>query len=110
MGNQKKSGQEEAGPTCALSPVALNDRQSKWRRLSDQALSRTIRPGSISSRFPPQALETLQVLIAAEAECCPFLSFDVRDRGEVIDVVLQFPVEFGPMVSSMIGGSGIRAN
>jgi hypothetical protein len=90
---------------CALSPTALTDRQSRWRALANQALSRRVGPGWISSTLPRGVGDTLEELIDAEAECCPFLAFDVRPRGEVLEVELRFPIEFEPMVSALIGGS-----
>jgi hypothetical protein len=105
MAKQVESRHGAAAPTCALSPAALTDRQSDWRTLTDQALSRKIGPGWVSSTYPATVFPTLHALIEAEAECCPFLNFDVRQRGETLEVDLRFPPEFQPMVSAVISRS-----
>jgi hypothetical protein len=87
---------------CALSPTAMTKRQSQWKALADQALTRRAGPGWISSTYPSGVLDTLEELIGAEAECCPFLSFEVIVRGEILDVDLRFPIEAESMVSAII--------
>jgi hypothetical protein len=102
MGNQEESCHRSVAPTCALLPTALTDRQSEWRVLTDQALSRKVGPGWISSTYPAKILGKLQALIEAEADCCPFLDFDVRQHGKTVEVELRFPLEFEPVVSAVI--------
>jgi hypothetical protein len=89
---------------CALTPTAMTSRQSQWKALADRALSRRAGPGWISSTYPSGVLDTLEELIEAEAECCPFLSFELELRGEVLEVDLRFPLEVESMVSAVIGG------
>ena len=93
---------------CALSPVELGERIQQWKSLSRQSLSRTSLPGSVVSTYPrdPQILEQLRELIEAESACCPFLSFQVREGGDVIEVELQYPPEFEPLVSLVVPAAG----
>jgi hypothetical protein len=91
----------EASPACALTLTALADRLGAWRALIDQAASRTAGPGWMEGTYPVEARAELEALIEAEADCCPFLSFEVRERDEFVEVRLEFPPEFVPVIAAL---------
>ena len=104
MQDAKVAVDEGVAPACDLPSDRLLDRVASWKVLSEQALTRTTGPGWVSSTYPRELSTTLEALIEAEAKCCPFLSFDVHERGEVLHVDVRFPPEFEPMVSAVTGG------
>lgn len=91
--------------SCALPEAGLTDRLDAWRMVAERAVSRHAEPGRVVSTYQPDVLGRLRELIAAEAECCPFLSFDVRQRRDSVEVEVRFPPEFAPMVSVIVGSS-----
>lgn len=103
MVNDGISGHTEEYPVCALPSDEFSNRSRAWRAVSNRALSRKVGSGWASSTFPRSVLEDLEQLIAAEAECCPSLRFDVQERGEIIQVELNFPPALGPMVMALLG-------
>jgi hypothetical protein len=63
---------------CSLDRDALNARLAEWQELDRAALSRRETSGVLEVRYrlEPGLAERLLELIAAEAECCPGLTFD----------------------------------
>ena len=63
---------------CSLDPAALASRIAGWGELDRAALSRRTMPGGLEVRYrlEPGVAERLLELIAAEAECCPHLTFE----------------------------------
>jgi hypothetical protein len=43
----------------------------------------------------------LRELIAAEGECCPFLSFDLVREGEALKLVVTGPAEAQPIIAEL---------
>lgn len=90
------------GGECSLSPEDFVERVERWKLLGKQALTRTtLGEGRIVSAYPHNARirHQLTELIAAEAACCPFFVFEVRDQPETIEVELTYPPEFEAMVA-----------
>ncbi len=63
---------------CSLDPDALAARIAAWHELDGAALSRRTTPVGLEVRYrlEPGLAERLLELIAAEAECCPGLTFE----------------------------------
>ena len=63
---------------CSLDPEALATRIAEWHELDRAALSRRTPPEGLEVRYrlEPGVAERLLELIAAEAECCPGLTFE----------------------------------
>ena len=64
--------------SCSLDPAALAARLATWGDLDRDALSRRTTPDGLEVRYrlAPGVAERLLELIAAEAECCPGLTFE----------------------------------
>jgi hypothetical protein len=84
------------GDTCTLSPEEFEMRVRDWRTLANEALTRTAEPGRVVSTYPASKAirQRLRMLIEAEASCCSFLEFDIRDGDEAIEVELRYPDGF----------------
>jgi hypothetical protein len=72
---------------CTLSPVEMSDRASFIERLvADALLGRDEIDGGVRGRFrdTPDVERRVRELVAAESDCCTFLSFAVAHRqGEL---------------------------
>ena len=91
------------GASCDLPADELGDRIAAWKDLGREALTRTASEGRILTTYPSTVRDRLTYLIEAEAQCCPFLVFDVREVGETLEVEVTYPPEFGAMVSTVVG-------
>ena len=78
---------------CSLSPTDLEQRMSEWGALREAQLERRTTPGRFSAWYVkrPDVAERLAQLVEAERECCPFLTIELRDEGELIAVEVAAP-------------------
>lgn len=89
---------------CTLDGGEMVERVNAWQDVSSQATSRTVESTKITSEYPPEPLlvQRLKDLIAAEALCCSFLKFDLREERDRTVVELEFPEEARAMVESAL--------
>ena len=73
---------------CSLSGLELVERITEWAEVASHATSRHVEKGRIVSTYPleEQVLQQLRKLFAAEAECCPFMQFDVEAGPNGVEV------------------------
>lgn len=93
------------GPVaCSLSAGDLAERTSKWRQVAGFARSRHVENGVIVATYPRHEglRQQLQELIAAEAECCPFMHFNLEERGDELLVELQVPDDMRTTAAAML--------
>lgn len=78
---------------CSLGGSELIERIGEWASVTSRASSRQVAEGRVVSVYPadPQLLRRLQELIAAEAECCSFLKFEIQHDADKIVVELRVP-------------------
>jgi MerR family transcriptional regulator, copper efflux regulator len=90
---------------CSLSGPDLAQRIAEWGRVASRATGRQVEKGRIVSTYPKdqQVLDQLRRLIAAEAECCPFMRFDVEERPDEVVVELRVPEEMSEVLAVMHG-------
>jgi hypothetical protein len=91
-------------PTCSLTDSELTQRRERMRVLADRALiDGTETPVGRRLRFQdrPEVEREIEALIAAEARCCPFLTFALRrtDGELVLDVTA--PPEAGGLLEPL---------
>src|SRR5687768_3520948 len=53
-------------------------------------------------RFRPAAREELAAIVAAEAECCAFLSMELRDESDAVVLTIQAPAGGQPLVDELV--------
>jgi hypothetical protein len=88
---------------CTLTGASLAERAVWLRRLGEAALIEGVRSGdSLELRFRPEAVDDLRELVRAESECCPFLSFERRDREGGLLLTVAGPPEAGPVLDDML--------
>ena len=78
---------------CSLDGSELLDRNDAWQDVVTRATSRGIEDGRVVAVYPKDAqlLGRLRELVAAEAECCSFLLFDVEETPDAIVTELRLP-------------------
>jgi hypothetical protein len=78
---------------CSLQGPELLDRIEAWRDVVARATSRGIENDRVVAVYPKDArlLRRLRELVAAEAECCSFLLFDVEETPDAIVTELRLP-------------------
>ena len=64
---------------CSLDDEALAQRRREWKEVAVAS-----RVGPSAWRDEPGVRERLEALIAAEAECCPGLRFDLHEQEGVL--------------------------
>lgn len=90
---------------CSLSGPDLVERMAEWGRVASQATTRHVEPGRIVSTYPPdqRLLQQLRKLIAAEADCCSFMHFDVDEGPDEVVVDLRVPEDMSEGLAVMLG-------
>jgi hypothetical protein len=94
-------------PTCCtLDGGEMVERVSAWRDVSSKATARRVGSAKITSEYPPEPMLTqrLKDLIAAEAVCCSFLKFDLREERDRTVVELEFPEGARALAESVMFG------
>jgi hypothetical protein len=89
---------------CSLSPEDFRQRVEQWTVLASETLTRTLEEGKVLSTYPrtDQIRQRLRDLIAAEAVCCPFLIFEMKELPDIIEVELRYPPEFEAVVALVV--------
>jgi MerR family copper efflux transcriptional regulator len=90
---------------CSLSGPELVERIREWGQVASHATSRHVEKGRIVSTYPldQQLLQRLRRLIAAEAECCPFMQFNVEEGPDKVEVELRVPEDMSEALAVMLG-------
>jgi hypothetical protein len=80
---------------CRLEGPDLVDRIEAWREVVQRARARAVEGDRVVAVYPndAQLLTRLRELIAAEAECCSFLRFDVDETPDAILTELRLPAD-----------------
>jgi hypothetical protein len=93
---------------CSLTAGAAGDRETEWRELLSRALiSRAPASGGvrIELRALPGVRRELERLIAAERECCPFLTMSLDTTGPAVLVLaVAAPELAGPILEQLFAG------
>jgi hypothetical protein len=90
---------------CTLSAGQMRERVAFVERLAADALiARTEIDGGVRSRFrnSPGVEERLRELIAAEAECCAFLSFAVAHHDDELWLDVTGAPEARPVIDELL--------
>ena len=89
---------------CSLPPAGLRERRAVIDEIARAALrSRERIPGGARLTFTgtADAERALRDLVAAEAECCPFLRLDLERAGDELRLDVTGPEEAQPMLAEL---------
>ena len=90
---------------CSLDAAALPAREAELARLGGSLISVTSGEGPpVVLRFKPDrgTRAELDRIVAAEAECCPFLRMTVRE-GEALELTIDGPDDAAPVIAELVG-------
>jgi hypothetical protein len=87
---------------CSLSDGEQSRRLAEIGAVGRDALRGIDRNGELRFRSDPSTRQRLQAVIAAESECCPFLTFELRDQAGELILAIAGPDEAGPLVRELI--------
>jgi hypothetical protein len=76
---------------CSLDASALEGRLAEIQALGRDALIAAEPPGILRFRATPATRQRLEQIVAAEAECCPFLSLDLSEHKEELRLTVSAP-------------------
>jgi hypothetical protein len=79
--------------TCSLDGTELTARLDAWREVVARATCRAVENSRVVAVYPKDEdlLARLRELIAAEAECCSFLHFNLEETPDAIVTELRLP-------------------
>jgi hypothetical protein len=96
---------------CTLDAGDLESREAEWAAVGSRLISiERSASGSAVLSFAAGA-ETkaeLERLVAAEAECCPFLELSVVD-GESLELTIDGPTEAAPVIDQLVDSLNVKA-
>jgi hypothetical protein len=91
---------------CTLNAAALRERLAEIGTLGRDALNgvETPDPGHAVLRFSadPLTREHLEALVAAEAQCCAFMTFDLRVPDGELVLELAAPAGAEPVLDDLV--------
>ena len=84
---------------CTLTSAELRARRDRVTVLAERSLR--ARDGS-RLVFDAAAEPALRELVALEAECCPFLTLDLRRAGDELVLTITGPDEAAPIIAELL--------
>jgi hypothetical protein len=87
---------------CSLDAKSLEERLAEMRAVGDEAFLGMQPNGDLRFRATEAARERLERIVAAEAECCAFLSFDLRDENGELRLTIGAPDGAEPVAAGLV--------
>jgi DNA-binding transcriptional MerR regulator len=99
---------DTAARACSLTGADRAERIARWHSLLASAQLTTIHLGVICS-LPVELRGELVELVAAEQQCCPFLSFRLDFLGSCVDLHITAPREDAlPFIEALLSPTPVR--
>src|SRR3954469_17476204 len=88
---------------CSLNGAEARDRLLQMAAVGEACLL-DIKANTTTSRlrFRPEVRERLQSIVAAEAECCPFLSLDLSEEPGAVRLTIAAPAGAAPTLEGLV--------
>jgi hypothetical protein len=87
---------------CLLSATDLSARLAEMNRLGRDALLSVDGARALRFRADTETRARLEAIVAAEAECCPFLDMDLREEDGALVLEIRAPQEAEPVVADLV--------
>jgi hypothetical protein len=97
---------------CSLSAAEQSSRLADMRAVGHRALLAAETTGgraTLRFRAGAGARKQLAAIVAAEAECCPFLDLKLREAAGVISLTVTAPAGAEPILAELVGAFDARA-
>ena len=86
---------------CSLDAAAMADRLAEMRALGRDALV-AADDGVLRFRADAETRRRLERIVAAEAECCPFLRLELRDAADGLELAIAAPEGAEPVMAGLV--------
>jgi hypothetical protein len=87
---------------CSLDAPALERRLADIRAFGRDAFLAAEPGGVLRFRATPETRRRLERIIAAEAECCAFLSLELREQRGELRLTISAPEDAEPVVAGLV--------
>jgi len=87
---------------CSLSATDLSARLAEMKRLGQDALLSVDGAGTLRFRANGDTRARLEAIVAAEAECCPFLDLNLREEANELLLTIAAPEGAEPIAADLI--------
>jgi len=87
---------------CSLSAADLSARLAEMKRLGRDALLSADGEGTLRFRSDTETRARLEAIVAAEAECCPFLDMHLREKAGALVLEIRAAQEAAPVVAELV--------
>jgi len=86
---------------CSLSPAELSGRLEEISAVGRDALISVGPDNALRFRPDPGIRARLDAIVAAEARCCSFLSFDLREDAGDLVLTIAAPADAEPLATEL---------
>jgi MerR family transcriptional regulator, copper efflux regulator len=87
---------------CSLSATDLSARLAEMKRLGGDALLSADGEGTLRFRGDMATRARLEAIVAAEADCCPFLDMHLREEAGALVLEIRAAQEAAPVVAELV--------
>ena len=92
-------GAEPPPVACSLTAAELPARQADMRAIGRRWL---VSAGERELRFRPEARAALERIVAAEADCCGFMTLGLSEENGALSLRVSGPPEADPIVAELM--------
>jgi hypothetical protein len=96
---------------CSLNSAELAHRLAEMADLGQEALLHAesgAREARLRFAAAPGVLDRVRAIAAAEADCCPFLTFTVADEGAAVTLLIVAPDGAEPVLTGLVAAFSCR--
>jgi MerR family copper efflux transcriptional regulator len=91
---------------CSLSGPDLSARLAEMKRLGQDALLSADGEGTLRFRADTETRARVEAIVAAEAECCPFLDMHLREEAGALVLEIRAPQGAEPVIAELVSAFG----
>lgn len=88
---------------CSLDAARYAERVATWRELCGGAEPDYLPGGGVKARFPAERAGRVLELVAAEHQCCPFVTFHLTLTSGYVELEAHFPHGTEPLLTELFG-------
>jgi hypothetical protein len=87
---------------CSLGAAELHERLTRISAVRESLLAAEVGERRAVLRFRADARDQLAGIVAAEAECCPFLSMTLDEDGDTARLTIEAPADAEPVLRDLV--------
>jgi hypothetical protein len=97
---------------CSLNTAQMSERLEEMAALGREGLTGARRSSTHAElRFAAGSgiRERVERVVAAEADCCAFLTMRVTDEGDAVTLTIDAPEDAAPLLGDLLDAFGVSA-